>query len=54
MDKDKTKNRNRIELSEDNFVSKNNMSAAAGNTSLSRPNNMDLINRSQRGGAVNL
>ncbi|WP_421114448.1 hypothetical protein QIA00_04990 (plasmid) [Borreliella americana] len=36
-------------MGEDNFVSKNNMSAAdAGNTSLGRPNNMDLINRSQR------
>lgn len=48
MDKDKTKNQDRIELGEDNFVSRNNMSATDAGTSLGRPNNVDLINRSQR------
>ncbi len=48
-DKDKTKNQDRIELGEDNFVSKNNMSTTdTGITSLGSLNNVDLINRSQR------
>lgn len=47
-DKDKIKNQDRIELGEDNFVSRNNMSATDAGTSLGRPNNVDLINRSQR------
>ncbi|WP_434239304.1 hypothetical protein VSX39_04840 (plasmid) [Borreliella burgdorferi] len=53
IDKDKTKNRNRIELGEDNFVSRNNMSASnAGITGLGRPNNVDLI--IVHSGSVNL
>nr|WP_269142586.1 hypothetical protein [Borreliella burgdorferi] len=49
MDKDKTKNQDRIELDEDNFVSKNNMSTTdTGITGLGSLNNVDLINRSQR------